>query len=141
MDDPWQQIRRLLERPDRARRAEELWRLRHPEAPAAAISTLAFHMFVDGTDALVALLVEQEELLAGQREELGDGTIHHVLYHLYNFLLAERLLAPGRAELAEDLHDVLTELAAESPDLGAIRSQLRALCARLEGHDPPPALS
>lgn len=133
-------IRRLLARADRARTAEQRLRERHPDAPALALSTLAFHLYTDGTDALVELLVEQEQVLAGVRAELSYGSVHHVLYHLYNATLAERLLAPDRATLAADLGALLSELADEQPDLDGVRAELSRLCAGLEAHAPPPEL-
>ena len=133
-------IGRLLSRRDRSKRAEQRLGQIHPEAPEKAISTLAFHMYTDGTGALVDLLTEQEEFLAGARDDLSYGTVHHVLYHLYNYLLAERLLAPDRHEIATDLRDVLWQVAEAQPDLGAIKSQLESICGRLEGHESPPSI-
>ena len=140
VDEKIERIRHLLQRADRPKKAEQRLRKLHPEAAGKAISTLAFHMYTDGSLALVDLLVQQEEFLAGVRTEVSYGAIHHVLYHLYNYTLAERLLVPDRQEIAADLRDVLSEVAEEPPDLAAIKGQLTALCAKLEGHDSPPSL-
>lgn len=97
-------------------------------------------MHSDGTGALVDLLVEQAEFLSGEREEVSSGTVHHVLYHLYNYLLAERLLAPDPQEIVADLEEVMSELEEPQPDLRASKLQLDSLCERLEGNDSPPSI-
>lgn len=128
----------LLRRSDR--RGDALKRLRelYPRASDQPLELLAFHLYVDAPDALIAVLSQWEQLLTGERDSLDSGAIYHLLYHLYNGLILQRLLGVEGGDLLELAREALS--AAEGdPDLDGLRRSVTLMAAMLGGSASPPS--
>lgn len=128
----------LLGRGDLSRVGRDRIETLHPNLPPELAHTLAFHLFTDGVEAMVDVLADAERLLRGEVKEVSYGSVSHALYHLYNYLLVLQLIPSQVSSAAEDVRYALDELESTTPDLNDVRSTLKSLLERLEGHTSPP---
>ena len=108
----------------------------YPSAPEAMVSTAAHHLYVDGAEALLRMLAALELSLRTRELKVDYGVVWELLYHAYNWQQFEALLPGGRAELHDFVDEALGFV--EEGDLEAVRSHLKEIKDRLDGHRDPP---
>lgn len=121
---------------------DSLARLReaYPHAPTFALEALAFHACCDGVDAMVAALVGIERFLRGEVNQFDkDATIFHALYHFYNILALQRLLATDGRQIADAVRDAEVSLN-EPLDLEGARAGVARALEALSGKLSPPSV-
>lgn len=121
----------LLRRGEVAAAADWRYARLHPPASAGTRRASVFHLFVDGIDALLAVLADAERFLRGELDEVGCGEVQHALYHLRGYAIAQALLPTPAGEALEEVQEARACLADE--DLEGARRTLERLAGRLEG--------
>ena len=109
-----------------------------PNASENIIDSLAFHLYVDGHDALLNLLCELELFLKGDIEDIGYGNVDEIIYHLYNFRLLESIMPETAQGVIDDIEEIKDLLKEETPDIKGILKSLDELQELIEGHISPP---
>jgi hypothetical protein len=108
----------------------------YPSAPEPMVSTAAHHLYVDGAEALLRMLASLELSLRTRQLEVDEGVVWELLYHAYNWQQFQALLPGGLGELHDFVDEALGFV--EEGDLEAIRSHLKEIKDRLEGHRDTP---
>jgi hypothetical protein len=126
----------LVRRSDRGERGLEAFRAAHPQAPEAMIRTAAFHLYVDGPNAVVDFLAEAELFLREPSREVDLAPTVELLYHVYNWLQFQELLPSAKADVME-LLALLKECVADDDRDGIVRTA-QELEDVLEGSQNPP---
>lgn len=126
----------LFARPDWAADGRELLKGLYPSAPEPMVVTAAHHLYVDGAEALLRMLAALELSLRTRQLEVDYGVVWELLYHAYNWQQFEALLPGGTGELREFVDEALGLV--DEGDLDAVRSHLKEIKERLDGHRDPP---
>ncbi len=131
-------VRSLFERDDLRQIALSRFKEKFPEASENIINSLAFHLYVDGYDALLNLLCELELFLRGDIEDIGYGNVDEIIYHLYNFRLLESIMPENAQDVINDIEEIKDILKEETPDIEEVLKSLDELQSVIEGHTSPP---
>jgi hypothetical protein len=130
-------VNRLFSRNDLGRDGREAFLRAYPTAPESMRATAAFHVYVDGCEALLDFLADAERFLQNPENELDQGKTFHVLYHLYNWLQFQALLPEGKQSLVNLLGDLKQFV--DEDDRDAIRQAAQAIKEVIEADQTPPA--
>ena len=79
IDDKIKLVQSLFKRINHKKLAMELFKKKYPQASENIISTLAFHLYVDGHVALLDMLCELELFLSGEKDDICYGHIFEVI--------------------------------------------------------------
>ena len=110
----------------------------YPSAPEPMVSTAAHHLYVDGAEALLRMLAALELSLRTRQLKVDEGVASELLYHVYNWQQFQALLPGGLGELHGFVDEALEFV--EEGDLEAVRSHLKEIKDRLDGHRDIPIL-
>ena len=129
----------LLQRSNAPAAGEAAFRQRYPLAPEEMIHTAAFHVYVDGSRAVVDFLAEAELAIREPRHEIHQGVVWELLYHVYNWFQFRELLPHGQ----QDVLDLVAQLrqAVEENDMEFVKATLEDLEATLGGSQNAPDIS
>jgi hypothetical protein len=92
------------------------FRAAYPEAADEMVNTAAFHVYVDGPDAVITFLADAELFLRDRSHRMSLGVTWEVLYHLYNWLQFRELLPDGRQNVLELLKELKQFVAEDDRD-------------------------
>ena len=126
----------LLQRPDTSVDAEAAFRRKYPTAPDEMIKTAAFHVYVDGPEAVITWLADAELFLRDPEHTLCYGVTWDLLYHVYNWQQFQALLPEGTPQILVLLKQ-LRELADEG-ELEGVKQTSKDLEEMFEGNVDPP---
>src|SRR5262249_15855444 len=107
-------------------------RTSRPEAAHSVLHALRFHLVVEIPGALRDMLAELELYWRDPQRPLDLwGDTLHLLYHLYNYQLVERLAETGRTEVVELVRDIRASF--DDDDREGMKNSLDKLEELLEG--------
>jgi hypothetical protein len=125
----------LLNRTDARAVGASILRAEYPNAPGPMIDTAAFHLFDEGSRAVVDFLAELEYCLR-ERKVFFPGYGWEVLYHLYNWLQLQALLPHGMQDVACRIDEIKELIGDGYPD--DAQKALGELADVLGAHQAPP---
>lgn len=131
-EERWELAHALLQRGDASSDAEAALRQTYPTAPDEMISIAAFHVYVDGPDAVISWLADAELFLRDPNHRLCRGVTQNLLYHVYNWHQFEALLPDGRPGVLELIKE-LKEFADEG-SVEAVQQTAKQLEEMFEGN-------
>ncbi|MBN1818712.1 MAG: hypothetical protein JW828_15225 [Sedimentisphaerales bacterium] len=140
LDEKLALVRSLFERKQVDGQAMDRFASKYPKASKEIIHGLAYHLYIDGHDALLAMLCELELFLQGKIHDISYGWIFEVINHLYNFQLLESLMPEQAQDVIDSITEIESELKDEKPNIPSVLSMLRELKDILEGNAEIPSI-
>lgn len=136
--DKLESVRALFARADASDVAIARFRECFPGVDDEILKTLVFHLYVDGQGAMLDMLWDLEMFLRGEHKSIDYGAVFHVIYHLYNYLLIEKLMPITMQDVIDELQEAQELLKEESPDLEGVAETLERLERLVKGATFPP---
>lgn len=134
----WELAKALMDRADAPSDGKAAFRRAYPTATDEMVHSAAFHVYVDGPEAVVDWLADAELFLRDPNHSLCSATSWHLLYHVYNWHLLEALMPHGRPGVLARLKDI-KELAAQG-DFEAVRHEAEQLEEMFGATVSPPSV-
>ncbi len=131
-EERWELARALFERADAPCDARAAFRRKYPTAPKEMIDTAAFHVYVDGPEAVLDWLADAELFLRDPDHKLCCGVTWHLLYHVYNWHQFEALLPDGTSGVLGLLADL--KQFAEDGELEGVQQTVKELERMFDGN-------
>lgn len=129
-------IKSLFERINPGNTGMEVLKRLYPEACEEIIANAAFHLFVDGPGALFDLLANIELFLQEKADNIY-GYDWHVLYHIYNWHIQERMLSISKGNIASEFYE-LENMIKNKEKRSVVLHQLKRVKEYIDGSKSPP---
>ncbi len=137
LDEKIELVRSLFARKELRDKAIDRFKTLFPEASDSAVDLLAFHLFVDGHEALLDMLSHLELFIRGDIDDIDSGLSYHVQYHLHNYDLVTELIPYNSEDAVIDIDEMINLAQEDEPDMKGILEMLKTLKDRIQGATRP----